>query len=117
MLEQSLKETEKKFKLIADNTQDLIAILNQKFVHEFINENAYLNVLGYLKEDVIGKRPRDFYHPDDIKRITKILKKGFLSNEITEEFRIRHKNGHYIWINCICRSLCFLILFSISKAN
>jgi len=86
------------FKLILDNTNDLIAILNSKFEHLFINENAYKNVLGYSKEDIIGKRPKDFRHPDDIKRAAQAIRKGLINGEITEEFRIRHKDGHYIWV-------------------
>ncbi|MCK4370955.1 MAG: PAS domain S-box protein, partial [Candidatus Lokiarchaeota archaeon] len=53
----------KKYKLILDNSNDLIAILNKDFEHEYINERAYLNILGYSKEDIIGKRVRDFTHP------------------------------------------------------
>ncbi|MFX0036188.1 MAG: PAS domain-containing protein, partial [Candidatus Hermodarchaeota archaeon] len=59
LLEQSLKDTEKKFNLIANNANDLIAILNQDFEHIFINEKAYYSVLGYKKEEILGKRPRD----------------------------------------------------------
>lgn len=98
MLEQNLKETEKKFNLISDNANDLIAILNKDFKHEFINKNAYSNVLGYTEDEVIGKLVRDFTHPDDIKRISKAIKRGLLRGEMLEEFRIKHKNGHYIWV-------------------
>ncbi|NVM35411.1 MAG: PAS domain-containing sensor histidine kinase [Candidatus Lokiarchaeota archaeon] len=98
ILEQSLKETEKKFNLIANNTNDLIAILNKNFEHVFINENAYYSVLGYRKEEILGKRPRDFAHPDDIKRISKSMKRGLLQGELSEEYRTKHKNGLYKWI-------------------
>ncbi len=97
-LEEELKETEKRFNLIANNTNDLIAILNKDFEHIYINENAYYSVLGYQKEEVLGKRPRDFSHPDDLKRVSKSLKDGFLKGELSEEYRTRHKNGDYIWI-------------------
>jgi len=87
-----------KYKLILDNSNDLIAILNQDFEHEYINESAYLNILGYSKEDIIGKRVRDFTHPDDIVRSSKILKRNLIKGEILDEYRIKHKNGHYIWV-------------------
>lgn len=105
MLEQNLKETEKKFNLISDNANDLIAILNKDFKHEFINKNAYSNVLGYTEDEVIGKLVRDFTHPDDIKRISKATKKGLLRGEMLEEFRIKHKNGYYIWVESKCSFL------------
>ncbi|MFX0022614.1 MAG: PAS domain S-box protein [Candidatus Hermodarchaeota archaeon] len=97
-LEEDLKETENRFNLIANNTNDLIAILNKDFEHIYINEKAYYSVLGYRKEEILGKRPRDFSHPDDLKRVSKSLKNGFLKGELLEEYRTRHKNGDYIWI-------------------
>jgi PAS domain S-box-containing protein len=98
ILEQNLKETERRFNLIANNSNDLIAILNKNFEHIYINENAYSSVLGYKKEEVLGKRPRDFSHPDDLKRVSKSLRKGLLKGEVSEKYRTKHKNGDYIWI-------------------
>ncbi len=98
LLERNLMDTEKKFNLIANNTNDLIAILNQDFEYIFINENAYYSVLGYKKEEVLGKRPREFNHPDDLKRVSNAIKQGLLEGIVQEEFRIKHKDGHYIWV-------------------
>ena len=81
-MKSKLSDFEEKFKLILENSNDLIAFLNQNFEHEFINENAYLNVLGYAKEDIIGKLPRGFIHPDDIIQTTQNIKKGYFSKEI-----------------------------------
>ena len=97
MLEQSLRDTVKKFNLIVDNSNDLFAIFNQDFQHEYVNENAYLNALGYTKDEVIGKRAIDFTHPNDIEKISKATKRGLINGEMLEEFRIRHKDGHYVW--------------------
>ncbi|MFX1363316.1 MAG: PAS domain S-box protein [Promethearchaeota archaeon] len=97
-LEKNLKETEKIFKLIADNSNDLIAILNKDFKHVFINESAYYSVLGYRKDEILGKRPRDFAHPDDLKRVSRVMKNALYSGVFSEEFRTRHKNGHYLYV-------------------
>ncbi len=97
-LEQNLRETEKKFNLIANNSNDLISILDQDFKHIYVNEKAYYSLLGYRKEEILGKKPRDFTHPDDLKKVSTSTKKGLLKGELSEEFRVRHKNGHYLWI-------------------
>jgi PAS domain S-box-containing protein len=97
-LEQSLKETEKQFKMIASNSNDLISILDENFKHIFINEPAYYNILGYKKEEILGKRPREFTHPEDLKRAVNAIKKGLIKGEISEKFRIKHKDGHYVWV-------------------
>jgi PAS domain S-box-containing protein len=84
--------------LILEYTNELIAILNDKFEHEFINKNAYFNILGYEEKDILGKKPRDFAHPDDMGEIVKAIKHGLISGESTYQFRIKHKQGHYIWM-------------------
>ncbi|MFX1378384.1 MAG: PAS domain S-box protein [Promethearchaeota archaeon] len=97
-LEQNLKETERQYKIISNNVNDLIAILNKDLKHEHINNNAYFNVLGYTKDEVIGKLIRDFVHPEDIMKISKATKEGLIRGVMLEEYRIKHKDGHYIWV-------------------
>jgi PAS domain S-box-containing protein len=96
--EQKLKESEEKYRLISENANDLIAILNSKFEHEYINEKTYQKILGYSNEDMLGKTRHDIIHPDDYKRAFKVLKDGFKKGEGTGELRLRHKNGNYIWV-------------------
>jgi PAS domain S-box-containing protein len=97
-LEQELREAERNFLLISENSDDLIAILDKDFKHIFINKKAYFNILGYTEEEVMGKLVRDFTHPEDIKRVTKATKKGLIEGQVLEEYRAKHKDGHYIWI-------------------
>ena len=89
---------EEMYHFLIQNTNDLIAVLNENFEHEFINEPAYLKVLGYSEEDLIGKNPQDFTHPEDIPRVATAIKKGIKKGEVSEKFRIKHKMGHYVWL-------------------
>lgn len=93
-----IEDTFNKYQLIIENTNDLITILNHNFEHEFINKKAYFNSLGYTEEEIIGKKPREFTHPDDLLRAAEAIRQGLLRGEVKEEFRIRHKDGHYIWL-------------------
>lgn len=96
--EQKLKESEEKHRLISENANDLITILNQKFEHEYINEETYLKILGYSNDDMLGKTRLDLIHPDDLKQSMKALRNGFKYGEGIAELRLKHKDGHYIWI-------------------
>ncbi len=96
--EQKLKESEEKYRLISENANDLITIINQEFKHEYINEQAYINILGYSNEDIIGKTPLEQIHPDEIKHVTKALREGWKSGEGTVIIRLKHKNWHYCWL-------------------
>jgi PAS domain S-box-containing protein len=97
-IEQRLKKVERKFSLISDNTNDLIAILDENFKHIYINKKAYFNILGFKENEVLGKLVRDFIHPEDIKRISNATTKELLKGEMLEEYRVRTKNGNYIWV-------------------
>ena len=89
---------EEMYHFLIQNTNDLIAVLNENFEHEFINEPTYLKVLGYSEEDLIGKHPQDFTHPEDIPRVAAAIKKGIINGDVSEKFRIKHKMGHYVWL-------------------
>jgi PAS domain S-box-containing protein len=96
--EKTLKESADKLKVILDNANDLITIINENFKCEYINEKAHKELLGYSRKDIIGKSPLTPLHQDDIKLSTKNLKDGFKYGEWRNEIRVRHKDSHYIWL-------------------
>ncbi len=96
-IEQKLKESEEKYRLISENANDLITIINDKFIHEYINEKAFFNALGYTKDEILGKNSLILMHPNDQITALKVLKEGFEKGEGNAEIRLRHKNGTYYW--------------------
>jgi len=95
--EQQLKESEEKYRLITEHSNDLIDVLDEKFRYEYINEETHKKVLGYSKEDMIGKFAGKFVHPDDMEDIVKKLREGFEKGIGMTECRIKKKDGTYIW--------------------
>ena len=98
LAEEKLKESEERYRLITENANDLIGILNEKMQLEFVNEVACRNVMGYKVEEVIGFTALDLVHPDDLKQANKALRKGFRTGEGSIESRLKHKDGHYVWL-------------------
>ncbi len=97
-VEEALKESEEKYRLISENAKDMIAILNEKFKFEYINEITTQKILGYSKDDLIGKDAVEFIHNDDFKNLSKVFWESFKKGEAMAELRIKKKDGTYIWV-------------------
>jgi PAS domain S-box-containing protein len=97
--EDMIKESEEKYRLISENANDIIVILNKKFIIEYINENTALRLLGYKKEEMLGRRAREFGHPDEFARFDINVPRAVQKGEGMGEIRFRHKNGSWIWLD------------------
>ena len=95
-----LKESEEKYRLILENINDLIIIIDFKFKLEYINERSFFKSLGYQSKEVIGFSLLNFIHPNDIERVVNQLQEGFKREEFLIEFRLRCKDGKKLWFEC-----------------
>ncbi len=96
--DKKLKGSEKNYRFILENANDLISVLNEKLEFELINENTHIRILGYSQDDMIGKTRFDLIHPDDFEYRVKSLRKAFKSGVGMAELRIKHEKGNYIWL-------------------
>ncbi|HOU50783.1 MAG TPA: PAS domain S-box protein [Smithella sp.] len=95
--EERLLREEQKFRAIAENTFDIIILLNREGKPVYANP-ALERVLGYKPEERIGANGFEFVHPDSMK----FLLESFItlvSNPqhppIHGESRLRHKDGSW----------------------
>ncbi|MBN1650457.1 MAG: PAS domain S-box protein, partial [Bacteroidales bacterium] len=100
----SLKESEQKYKTLYEFAPIPYQSLNEDGTIADINP-AWLSLLGYEREDVIGQLYEDFIHPEDKPVLRKnfpvLVKSGFV-HEVP--FRLRHKKGHFLDISLEGRS-------------
>ena len=97
-LEQELKQSEAMYRLITENAYDLISIINQKLRFEYVNEEPFLSILGYSKEEILGKSVLNLILPEERERSLKILTEGLKKGEGILETKIQHKNGDLLWV-------------------
>jgi len=95
--EQKIRESEEKYRLITENANDLIIILDDKNQFEYINEVPHQKLLGYSSKDLLGKSVFEFLQPDDIKRAQYAMTKGIDRGDAKGEIKVKHRNGTYIW--------------------
>ena len=89
--DKELREREVKYRLIAENTSDLICVtsFNLKATYIYVN-HSYKKILGYEPEELIGKSSLDFIHPDDKRKLLPLLKEYF-SYKVKDLFKLKEK--------------------------
>ena len=97
IIEQMLKISEEKYRLIIENINDLISIIGLHFKFEYINENSLKKLLGYTSKEIIGRSCLEFVHPKDKDRAIESLTTKSRTRISAIELRIKHKNGNWIW--------------------
>jgi len=103
--EQKLEESERQFRLLAENSLDMISRIKPDGTRIYVSP-AYKTTLGYEPEELIGKRNDDFIHPNDAHILESLH--TVLTHEnpsTTVIFRTKHKDGHYIWIESAVKAI------------
>ena len=96
-MELQLIESEKKYRLIAENSSDLISIYSLDGEFRYMSASVK-SQLGYKEDELLKMNPFTLFHPDDIERVMEQNKLLLRSKEpFTITYRKKHKDGHYIW--------------------
>lgn len=73
--------------------------------YEFIS-NSVLDIIGFTPDEFVNmsvKNVINLIHPDDREKITNIVIQFVSDHDLNArcslEYRIKHKNGHYLWVN------------------
>lgn len=98
--ETALRESEDKFRSIAENANDLISLLDDSGHYLYCNQ-AYLRVLGYDPSWLVGRNAFDLVHPDEKDEIIEYFTivqrtSDSLGHHLT--FRLLTADGSFKWV-------------------
>ncbi len=92
---EALFRSEEQLRRITDNMLDMIWQTDVGGSIEYASPSC-LSVLGYEPETLIGHSIDTWLHPEDIESITQAF-----STTDRFEYRYRHADGHYIWLESL----------------
>ncbi|MGG3467559.1 ATP-binding protein [Neobacillus pocheonensis] len=101
-VEMTLAASESKYRLIAENTSDLIMVMNPDLSISYFSPSHEM-VLGYHGVDLEKVELFKFIHPDDVCLFKTSVIKMFENNEShSMEFRLLHQEGYWIEFESRC---------------
>jgi two-component system sporulation sensor kinase A len=94
-VERALRESEAKYRLIAEHSTDLITVIDPSGLIQYVSP-SHLPVLGYGDGEIKGAI-LDLVHPDDLEELSDHFMEALVKkNPFQMEFRLRHKNGDWV---------------------
>ena len=94
--EEALRRSEEQFRLITENTRDLVCLLDLEGQLLYAAP-SFGRVLGTPAESLIGSACHGLVHPDDDRVFRDTLSEALFFHESrTAEIRLRHADGHWI---------------------
>lgn len=94
-VERALRESEAKYRLIAEHSTDLITVIDPTGNIQYVSP-SHLPVLGYEDGEIKGAI-LEMVHPDDIQSLSELFMRALVKKEpFQTEFRLVHKNGDWI---------------------
>ncbi|MBC7229641.1 MAG: PAS domain-containing sensor histidine kinase [Actinobacteria bacterium] len=92
----SAPHSEDFYRLLVENTLDLIAVLDAEGRITY-SSPSITPLLGYEQDELLGRIGFDFVHPEDQERIHEIFTRGIESGEPTKPafYRFLHKDGSW----------------------
>nr|WP_263323641.1 PAS domain-containing sensor histidine kinase [Neobacillus sp. Marseille-Q6967] len=97
-----VEESEAKYRLIAENTSDLIMVMDREHSLSYFSPSHEI-VLGFQSSELEKMKLCKFIHPDDVCRFKDTIESMFEKPESKSfEFRLQHKEGHWIEFESRC---------------
>ncbi|MEL7533177.1 MAG: ATP-binding protein, partial [Bacteroidota bacterium] len=98
---EKLQQSEERYRLIANNTQDIITLLSadEESKISFLSPSVK-HLLGYDAEELSGRNWCDLVHPDDQGFVKEILQ-AELSEKSEIRYRVCTKTGEIIWLESV----------------
>jgi len=102
--ETQLEHQERQYRLLAENISDVVTLHDAEGRRLYVSPSS-VDLIGKTPEQLFGTLPFDDMHPLDAARVRDVFmfaQEG--DGEVRAEYRIRHADGHYKWVESTGRT-------------
>lgn len=97
-IERRTIESDRRFRLVADNTADMITVIDPTGTRTFVS-GACREILGFEPEELIGKNALQLVVAEDRDRVKELFGKTSRSEDGgSERYRVARKDGSLLWV-------------------
>ncbi len=97
-----LKKSEQRYKIIIENSEDMMCIVRRegrsRFRFEWINSNRVEEISGYPAKEIENKSIFAFVHIDDQKKALDTVIRGMKYGSAMTTIRMVNKSGEWRWV-------------------
>ncbi len=96
--ETALRQSEKIYSSLIQAADDRIGLFRTDGTPVMLN-NAFSGVLGFTNEEFMQLEDRERLHPEDRQMLEKKASQLFRDRFLATEYRVQHRDGHYLHMN------------------
>ncbi|MDZ5472982.1 PAS domain S-box protein [Bacillus sp. 31A1R] len=103
-IEQRKNESEKKYRLLAENSSDFINLHAVDGTYVYVSPS--ISSLGYCPDDLLGEDPFQYIHVNDLEEVKRLYGKVVNNGEsVLSTYRYKKKDGSYIWLESTIKAV------------
>jgi PAS domain S-box-containing protein len=102
--EEIVQASEARLRQITDNMVDMVGQFDERAVFQYASP-SYERILGYRPEELVGRSAPELIHPDEREAATERLDAMLRGGTDSVQFRYRHRDGSYRWIESTGRNI------------